>query len=890
VGERRQAVALEAKGALKMTALEIARQYVVQRGWSVVPVPFRSKNPGFPDWQKLRLTEATLATRFNGCPQNVGILLGAPSDWLIDVDLDHSLAVKLAPLFLPTTGAVFGRPGKPRSHWIFRVSAPVNTKQHEWKNPATKKTEMIVELRSTGTQTVFPGSVHESGEPIEWCENGEPAIVDPDELVAAVERIAETVLAELGEFKKQTPAKTRIACSEPPDRERVLSALAALSLSRADSRGDWIRVGMALHSFDDSLLAEWDRWSQQSSKYREGEPARKWQSFHRSGVTVRSLFWMAIENGWKPPRATNIATPAKLGAQGGDSRPEIVVTTDEHVVNDAALEALAKDENVFQRGGRLVSVVRGGRNSGGIDRPKDAPRIAELKVPVLREVLTRTARFVKIAETKDWRSTVSTHPPDWCAKALFDRGNYEAVRLLDGVVESPVLRPDGSILNRPGYDAETGLLFEPIGSMPTIPSSPSRHEALAARDLLADLVQDFPFEHPSHRSVWFAALLTVLARRAFGGPAPLFLFDANVPGSGKTLLAELISLIVTGREIARMTCPDKDEECRKRITAIVLGGDELVLMDNAAGSLGCPSLDAALTGTVWKDRRLTRSEIVTGPLSVTWLASGNNVAVRGDTARRTAHCRLNSPDENPEERTGFKYADIRGHVRLHRTELLAAALTILRAYYVADRPKADLKPWGSFEGWSDLVRHCLVWIEMEDPGATREELRRSSDQDSQILPRLVEGLAQSAADGCTTAKILGLIKVDGNQVLRDAVHELCGSTPDKPPDVRKLGNKLRQYRERIVRGRYIAACEDRKGLAIWKVMGADSAGSADSYTDTTRARTHTRTKAHKSRHSLHSRQSGANPVTRIHSNAEGLAVLDGRGMPTHAPRSEFDPA
>jgi hypothetical protein len=53
---------------------------------------------------------------------------------------------------------------------------------------------MLVELRLGGggkaAQTIFPGSIHESGEPIEWVREGEPATVDCATLLAAAARLA----------------------------------------------------------------------------------------------------------------------------------------------------------------------------------------------------------------------------------------------------------------------------------------------------------------------------------------------------------------------------------------------------------------------------------------------------------------------------------------------------------------------------------------------------------------------------------------------------------------------------------------------------------------------------------------------------------------------------
>ena len=129
----------------------------------------------------------------------------------------------------------------------------------------------------------------------------------------------------------------------------------------------------------------------------------------------------------------------------------------------------------------------------------------------------------------------------------------------------------------------------------------------------------------------------------------------------------------------------------------------MVLIDNIIGEFGSASLDAALTGTVWKDRVLGRSEIVELPLITTWGATGNNVVLRADTSRRVCHIRLESELENPEERLDFRHPNLLQWVQEQRSRLLAAALTILSAYCRAGRPAQNLKAWGSYEGWSSLV-------------------------------------------------------------------------------------------------------------------------------------------------------------------------------------------
>ena len=98
----------------------IAKGYI-GRDWAPIPIPYKSKVPVLDDWTNLRVTKENVAQFFNGEKQNVGVLLGEPSKNLIDIDFDCPEAVALAPIILPPTNAIFGRAGKPRSHFLYTV-------------------------------------------------------------------------------------------------------------------------------------------------------------------------------------------------------------------------------------------------------------------------------------------------------------------------------------------------------------------------------------------------------------------------------------------------------------------------------------------------------------------------------------------------------------------------------------------------------------------------------------------------------------------------------------------------------------------------------------------------------------------------------------------------
>jgi Bifunctional DNA primase/polymerase, N-terminal len=185
-----------------MTPLEIALEYI-GRGWAVVPIPHKRKKPLGEEWQGWRITKADAHRRFNGGPQNVGVILGEASGGLADVDLDSIEAVHVGPYFLPRT-LCFGRPSKPRSHWLYQsdLCRAEDKAAIQFKfatgSGKDRKEQMILELRigggGKGAQTVFPGSVHETGELIAWDEKEDIARAEGDNLKHRCARAASAAL------------------------------------------------------------------------------------------------------------------------------------------------------------------------------------------------------------------------------------------------------------------------------------------------------------------------------------------------------------------------------------------------------------------------------------------------------------------------------------------------------------------------------------------------------------------------------------------------------------------------------------------------------------------------------------------------------------------------
>ena len=180
-----------------MTPLDIALGYIA-RGWNPLPLPFRTKRPEGSAWQTRVIDATTAPLHFNGAQQNVGVILGPSSRGLTDVDLDAPEAVVIGPYLLPPTRSIFGRASKRASHREYYTD--LSTLHHgavvQLKAP---EGAMLVELRigggGMGAQTVFPGSAHkETGEQIEWEDDGDPADVDGGDLLACVKLVAAAAL------------------------------------------------------------------------------------------------------------------------------------------------------------------------------------------------------------------------------------------------------------------------------------------------------------------------------------------------------------------------------------------------------------------------------------------------------------------------------------------------------------------------------------------------------------------------------------------------------------------------------------------------------------------------------------------------------------------------
>jgi hypothetical protein len=552
----------------------------------------------------------------------------------------------------------------------------------------------------------------------------------------------------------------------------------------AQESGAWLvsSKGISIHS-DGAPPIDLVREHYEDNK--DAVSAARWLCEHL-GVTPASL-------GWGKPRGNG--KQAIIQVQGG------------HLSMNATLceEALSQSKfSMFQRSQRLVRPIVEEVEAAHGRRTK-VPQLIQITTPYLRDVLCRNACFIKFdGRSKKW---VQVDPPIDLPNTILSRIGEWAVPVVAGVISTPTLRPDGTILDREGYDDATRLLLAAPPPMPPIPDKPTREDALAALALLKGLLKEFIFVDDVSRAVALSALITPVVRGAFN-VAPMHCAKAPVAGSGKSYLFDVVAAIAIGHSMPVMAAGRNEEETEKRIGAALMVGQPLICIDNVNGELGGDALCQVIERPIVDIRILGKSEKVrVEGRGATFFCTGNNIVLVGDLCRRVLTTVLDPQMERPELRE-FK-GDPVAAVLAERGRYIAAALTICRAYIVAGQPERRSR-LASFGGWSDTVRSALTWLGEADPVDSLERARSEDPVIGELREMLFawsETLGLGRTYQFTVAEVFEAIDervyTSGGLAspwprLNSAIQTVAGRRGKA--DALRLGYWLRSYKGRIVDG------------------------------------------------------------------------------------------
>jgi hypothetical protein len=749
------------------TAREAARRFA-DRGWRPVPLRSKDKRPVATEWNQLFIGPDEIDRHFAETA-NVGLLLGEPSGGLVDVDLDCFEAIEAATDFLPGTGMTWGRASRPRSHRDYIADpCPANV---SFKDPTDGTA--LVELHSTNRQTMVPPSVHPDGEVLEMIGDGQPARVDGQELVRQVHLLAVTTLLARHWPGRGSRHDMSLALAggllragiDDYDAERIIRSAAAL----ADDE-----------EIDDRIASIWHTRSKIDADERvQGWPTLEGYIDERICRTVRK--WLGLkEQLVDDERPQLCAAEGDLDALTSKAWKAVVAANDPAVL--------------FRRGGLCVRVERD---------EDDRPMLRALNED---RVIYRLAEVIAWHRAKDH---APAHPPRSVAKnMLADDG--PPLPAISRIVAAPVFAASGRLQGEVGYNPEARIYYWPQKDfeLPSVPDSPSPEDVDRARELLFELVIDFPFVSEAERAHAIAALLLPFGRDLIDGPTPLHLVESPAPGTGKGRLVEVLTIPALPGGATVMPEPGDEDEMRKRILATLLGGAPIVLLDNLGRALTSSTLAAVLTSRTWEDRVLGVSENARVPNTAVWFATANNPVVSNEIARRTVRIRIDARQDRPHLRAGFRH-ELPAWAIEHRPELVWAALVLWQAWLSADRPSWRGKTLGSFESWTRTMGAVLEIAGVTGFLDNAEALVEEAD---------LEGAAWRAFVNAWWERYRTTPKKAGDLLrLADDAGIYLRSSNEQGRKV-ALGKKLAQQRNRFFGDLEIRGEQDRTGAMEWRLV------------------------------------------------------------------------
>ena len=582
----------------------------------------------------------------------------------------------------------------------------------------------------------------------------------------------------------------------------------------------WLTAGAALHHTfrgrpeEDEALALWDEWSEAEGgdHYQEGECAAKWASFHREGYGVHAATFATLVHVANEHRRTTLAPAATA------DRPVIVCNA--HDLNPATREVVQHlKPHLFWWGGRIVAFDPVGC------------QLKSMTSVAIGAMLEDHVRFV--------RGTTAIATPKGLRDRIAVGTCCEALAVIKGIASVPILHQDGSLSCTPGFDAESGLYLPPAvpmidpNKLTAACDSPARL-ALAIHDKLIGPFSGYFRAHhlkairkqiarrqpvdfsggddpglaaAARRYVALLAASLTGVLRASLDTAPGIMISAPLAGSGKTKLARAIAMILTGRDHPVGGAAKDPKELEKRITASIMAGGEVLLLDNLPIELASADLEAGLTASAISLRPLGSSETQTVECRALVLVTGNGGRLGGDLARRFMKIDLDQGAEP--ERATYDFDPVQAAKAL-RLQILEAAHALVR---IARAEKVPCPLLGSFERWSETVGAAVLWLTGVDPGDAVRETQRMAAAERIATDPVAELLVEAIGhDRGFTIKEAA--KIVGTGKLAEAI----GCEDHKV--VFRLGRWCEQNRDRVFAGRKLIKADGKRhnNVNAWRLI------------------------------------------------------------------------
>jgi hypothetical protein len=462
-------------------------------------------------------------------------------------------------------------------------------------------------------------------------------------------------------------------------------------------------------------------------------------------------------------RALGLARPAVSHA-AGVPRIKILGNPDAIRKLKAALNAGAIPD-LYVTGGRPVRIER---VSGtlAVDLDGDAPlpvTATPVTPPLLAHLLAAHTYTYRLRPGTDEAGNPAlteeeTTPGLAVLSAALAGAEWPSVPTLAGIIGTPVLRRDWTLLQQPGYDPASGLYLSPTVTLPPVPARPDPGQVTAARAfVLSTLLGDFEWEDTASLANYVGLMVTPFLRRPLRALVPLAIVSASAPSSGKSLLSALIGLLV-----GQQTVPwpaDNEAELAKLITSTFTVESGAVIFDNLAEgeTIASPVLANLLTNPMWSTRILGTSGMGAWANDRLWMATGNNLRVGGDIASRSVCVRLKPAAPYPEARTGFAIPDLQGWIKdpANRAALLWRLLVLVADWVAAGTPRdTDAPQMRQFTPWAHGVGGFLAHHGITGFLTNLNAIRRMDEEDHKWAVFLATWLDRFGTNPVRPAEVL----------------------------------------------------------------------------------------------------------------------------------------
>lgn len=467
-----------------------------------------------------------------------------------------------------------------------------------------------------------------------------------------------------------------------------------------------------------------------------------------------------------------------------EDKPPPTIIANRRYLNELRAEALGALEGteLFVRIGAPVRIA--------VDED-DRPRVTALTEGHLRGLLSDRAKWRYIGRNGE---PEPCSPPKEVAQDILSMGSWPWPGLAN-IIEAPTLRADGSVLQAPGYDQQSRLYLVPSVEVPAISDVPTGEELADALQLIQEPFADFPFADNASKAHAFALLFTALLRHAIPGAVPLVLINAPQARTGKSLLANVVSLIATGREAPMEGAPSSEDEFDKRILTLLLSGRTFVCFDNLERDLKSHHLAMAITAQHYGGRILGQSEEAQVAVRVTWCGTGNGITLAGDLPWRVLWVRLDAKTYRPAERSGFRHDRLPEWIRENRGRLLWAALTLARGWYAYGCPRPEgIVRWGGFDQWQHIIGGILQTACILGFCSDLRDTWEEADSDGSAWTVFLEAWLRNVGSGYyTVAEVIKAAHECEQSGMPEFIEQFppeCIDLKTGRPNSRKLGKAL----------------------------------------------------------------------------------------------------